>query len=201
LSLYNRDIKDWENLTDAETYDLIDKAQSGDEEAINILINSYQRLIFKVFISMSYQRNYTMDMIQEANLGLWEAIRNYNPKFKTKFITHAYNTIKYATLSYLKNYEFKNFPQKDYIQYATSMRRNVTPLDYALKISRNEKIDRALENLPSKHRIIIEMIYGLNGRNVKSKTEMAKIMGLTKSRISQIESQSLQILKKEYVKL
>lgn len=201
MSLYNRDIKDWENLTDAETYDLIDKAQSGDEEAINILINSYQRLIFKVFISMSYQRNYTMDMIQEANLGLWEAIRNYNPKFKTKFITHAYNTIKYATLSYLKNYEFKNFPQKDYIQYATSMRRNVTPLDYALKISRNEKIDRALENLPSKHRIIIEMIYGLNGRNVKSKTEMAKIMGLTKSRISQIESQSLQILKKEYVKL
>ena len=201
MSLYNRDIKDWENLTDAETYDLIDKAQSGDEEAINILINSYQRLIFKVFISMSYQRNYTMDMIQEANLGLWEAIRNYNPKFKTKFITHAYNTIKYATLSYLKNYEFKNFPQKDYIQYATSMRRNVTPLDYALKISRNEKIDRALENLPSKHRIIIEMIYGLNGRNVKSNSEIAKIMGLTKSRISQIESQSLQILKKEYVKL
>lgn len=201
MSLYNRDIKDWENLTDAETYDLIDKAQSGDEEAINILINSYQRLIFKVFISMSYQRNYTMDMIQEANLGLWEAIRNYNPKFKTKFITYAFNTIKYATLSYLKNYEFKNFPQKDYIQYATSMRRNVTPLDYALKISRNEKIDRALENLPSKHRIIIEMIYGLNGRNVKSNSEIAKIMGLTKSRISQIESQCLQILKKEYVKL
>lgn len=201
MSLYNRDIKDWENLTDAETYDLIDKAQSGDEEAINILINSYQRLIFKVFISMGYQRNYTMDMIQEANLCLWEAIRNYNPTFKTKFITYAFNSIKYATLSYLKNYEFKNFPQKDYIHYANSMRRNVTPLDYALKMSRNEKIDRALESLSPEHRIIIEMIYGLNGLNIKSKTEIAKIMGLTKSRISQIESQCLQILKKEYVKL
>jgi RNA polymerase sigma factor (sigma-70 family) len=180
---------------------LIDKAQSGDEEATNTLIYSYQRLILKVFTSMGYQSSYTEDMIQEANLGLWKAIINYDSKFKTKFITYAFNSIKYATLSYLKNYEFKNFPQKDYIQYETSIRRNITPLDYALKMSRNEKIDRALEKLIDEHRLIIEMIYGLNGRKIKLRTEIAKIMGLTKSRISQIESQCLATLKKEYKKL
>lgn len=59
-----------------------------------------------------------------------------------------------------------------------------------------ELLNIFLDDLPETWRTVMRMLYGLDGREVLSRKEIAKIMGVSRERIRQFEEQSLEKLKK-----
>jgi len=93
-------------LLDAETQQelAIQFREEGDVESAQKLILSNLRLVVK--IALEYQRRWTnlLDLIQEGNVGLSEAIKRYDPYRNVKFTSYAQYWIRAMILNYLMNH-------------------------------------------------------------------------------------------------
>ncbi len=78
--------------------------EDGDVEAAKILILTNLRLVVK--IAREYRRRWTnlLELIQEGNVGLSEAIRRYDPYREVKFTSYAQYWIRAMILNYLMNH-------------------------------------------------------------------------------------------------
>jgi len=76
-------------LTHDETLALIEKAQSGDREAQEILVKRNIALVkslVKKFLNRGYEYE---DLFQLGSIGLIKAIKNYEPNYNVRFSTYA----------------------------------------------------------------------------------------------------------------
>lgn len=78
--------------------------EEQDLEAAKILILTNLRLVVK--IAREYRRRWTnlLELIQEGNVGLSEAIRRYDPYRQVKFTSYAQYWIRAMILNYLMNH-------------------------------------------------------------------------------------------------
>lgn len=78
--------------------------EEGDLEAAKILILTNLRLVVK--IAREYRRRWTnlLELIQEGNVGLSEAIRRYDPYRQVKFTSYAQYWVRAMILNYLMNH-------------------------------------------------------------------------------------------------
>lgn len=84
----------WENsentlLSHRETMDFIKKAQEGEQQAVDILVEKNVALvksIIKRFLNRGYEYD---DLFQIGVIGLIKAIRNYDPQYNVRFSTYA----------------------------------------------------------------------------------------------------------------
>ncbi|MGI5850841.1 MAG: RNA polymerase sporulation sigma factor SigF [Caldicoprobacterales bacterium] len=84
----------WENsksslLSHRETMDFIKKAQEGEQQAVDILVEKNIALvksIIKRFLNRGYEYD---DLFQIGVIGLIKAIRNYDPQYNVRFSTYA----------------------------------------------------------------------------------------------------------------
>ncbi len=80
-------------LTKSQEATLIKKAQSGDEKSRNKLIEYNYKLV--CYVARKYSSDIPLeDLIQEGTLGLFDAIKNFNPNLQYKFSTYATFWIK-----------------------------------------------------------------------------------------------------------
>lgn len=75
--------------------------EQGDREAARLLVLSNLRLVVK--IAMEYRRSWTnlLDLIQEGNLGLLQAVQRFDPHQGTKLSTYAAYWIRAYILKHL----------------------------------------------------------------------------------------------------
>lgn len=88
-----------EPLTAEEEIKLFKLLKTGDSIARNILIEKNLKLAYSIANKYRFNDN---DLIQEANLGLIQAVDTFDINFNVKFSTFAYQTIKSFVLNYLK---------------------------------------------------------------------------------------------------
>ena len=94
---------------------LIQKAKSGDEKAINLLMDIYKPLVTIIARKYFLINATTDDLIQEGMLGLFKAFRSYNTQSKTSFKTYASVCIKRQIQTALTaNNRNKNIPLNTY---------------------------------------------------------------------------------------
>lgn len=94
---------------------LLKKAQSGDEKAVNDLMQAYKPLVTVISRKYFLINATTDDLIQEGMLGLFKAFRSYNINTSTSFRTYATLLIKRQIQSALvKNNRNKNLPLNAY---------------------------------------------------------------------------------------
>ncbi|MEO0099269.1 MAG: sigma-70 family RNA polymerase sigma factor, partial [candidate division WOR-3 bacterium] len=100
---YLKEVAKWEMLTPEEEEKLLMKAKDGDIKAREKLILAYQRLV--VSISKKYLRSdiSLADLVNEGNIALMEAIRDFNPKKKMSFSLFARFRINYRLLRVLED--------------------------------------------------------------------------------------------------
>ena len=108
LQLYLYEIKKYRLLTKEEETELAIKVkENNDEEAAYRLITSNLRLVVK--IAMDFHRYWTkslLDLIQEGNLGLIQAVRKFDPYRGIKFSYYSSYWIKAYMLSFImKNWK------------------------------------------------------------------------------------------------
>jgi RNA polymerase sigma-32 factor len=75
----------------------------GDVEAAKRLVMSNLRLVVKIAREYHRRRTSLMELIQEGNVGLAEAIRRYDPYRGVKFTSYAQYWIRAMILNYLMN--------------------------------------------------------------------------------------------------
>jgi len=107
LELYLSDIRTIPLLTRTEESDLALKhSKTGDKQAATMLVLGNLRLVVK--IALEFHRRWTLDvmeLIQEGNVGLLQAVKHYDPLKGTKLSSYASYWIK----AYLLKYAIDNY--------------------------------------------------------------------------------------------
>ncbi|MFO0681793.1 MAG: RNA polymerase factor sigma-32 [Sandaracinus sp.] len=104
LQAYMRDVQRYSLLTPEETHDLAVKyVQTGDVEAAKKLVTSNLRLVVK--IAFDYRRAYRniLDLVQEGNIGLMQAVKKYDPYRGVKLSSYAAWWIRAYILRFILN--------------------------------------------------------------------------------------------------
>ena len=89
FSLYISDINRLNRYDKDNELELIDRAQHGDIEARNQVMEGYLKLVISFAKRFQKKGLPFEDLIQEGNIGLIRAIEKYDPSIGTKFSTYA----------------------------------------------------------------------------------------------------------------
>ncbi|MBX7196635.1 MAG: RNA polymerase factor sigma-32 [Sandaracinaceae bacterium] len=104
LQAYMRDVQRYSLLTPEETHELATRyTQTGDVEAAKKLVTSNLRLVVK--IAFDYRRAYRniLDLVQEGNIGLMQAVKKYDPNRGVKLSSYAAWWIRAYILRFILN--------------------------------------------------------------------------------------------------
>lgn len=90
LGQYLDDISKYKVLSDADIKILLVKAKKGDKKSMDKIVNSNQRFLFSLAKRFSGGNNELLsDLINEANIGLINAINYFDIKNENTFLTYA----------------------------------------------------------------------------------------------------------------
>jgi len=104
LTAYLAHLRYIEPLSAEEQQELaVAYVEEGDVEAAKRLILSNVRLVVKIAREYRRSRESLMELIQEGNVGLAEAIRRYDPYRGVKFTSYAQYWIRAMIMNYLMN--------------------------------------------------------------------------------------------------
>lgn len=102
LDKYLEEIRKYPIIDVEEEIELFDKIKNGDEKAREKIINSNQRFVFAIAKRYCSDEK-VMDLVDEGNLGLMEAIPKFDNTRGMKFISFAVWYIRKDILRYLMN--------------------------------------------------------------------------------------------------
>ena len=90
VAMYLKEIGQYPLLTREQEHELATRyKETGDPEAAETLVKSNLRFVVKVAAEYSKFGSKLIDLIQEGNVGLMHAVKEFNPYKGTKLITYA----------------------------------------------------------------------------------------------------------------
>lgn len=102
LQIYLREVSKYPLLTPEEEYELAkDHFETGDPQTAHRLITSNLRLVVKIANDFRKIRGELLDLIQEGNTGLMQAVRLYNPYKGVRLSSYAVWWIRAYILKFL----------------------------------------------------------------------------------------------------
>ena len=199
-----------EPLSSEEEKIYLEKMKNGDENARNILIERNLRLVAHVAKKYSSTNVEQDDLISIGSIGLIKGINSFNMEMNFKLATYIAKCIENEILMYLRSNKkrlgdvYLNEPiGKDKDDNEVTLQevienndRNVEDeVDLKLKVKKvYEKMKKVLKD---REKVIIELRFGLNGDKPKTQKEIAKMMNISRSYVSRIESKAILKLAKE----
>ena len=138
-----------------ETYILIAKAQEGDEEAKEVLLEQNTGLVKKLagrFLSPDHELE---DLIQIGYMGLWKAIEHFDPAFDVMFSTYAVPMI----MGEIKRY----FRDTGKIKVSRALKGDIAALsraeeDFVLRYGMQPRISQLAEALNMDRNRVLEVM-------------------------------------------
>ncbi len=180
------------------------------------IMENYTNLVHYVihnskFVNLSVVEE--KDYFQFGIEGLSEAIDRFDPEFGTKFETYAIQRIRGKIIDEIRKLQIKprnnydengnlrytnvsldNTPNGDdgYSLHEIVSSRGPSPDEVVTKNEQKQLLIEAIKELPERDRLIISLYYYEN----LSYKEIAQILNITVSRVSQIHTKVMKILKK-----
>lgn len=173
LNLYFQRLKKIKILTAAEEKELIAKAKRGDEEAFRTIIIASQRLVVKEALKYYFKGDNLLDLINEGNKGLIEALKKFDLQRENRFFTYAMWWVRSEIRRYLsKNQNLISLPDifyNDYLNFKKvysilnkKFKRNPSEKELADHLQIPEKKVRVLLAVPDE---IISLDKGISDDN------------------------------------
>ena len=199
-----------EPLTPEEEKEYIEKYMNGDEEARNVLIERNLRLVAHICKKYNIPNIEADDLISIGTIGLIKGVNTFKTEKNVRLATYVARCIENEILMYLRSTKkigaevYLNEPiGKDKDDNEISLmdilendEKNIEEeIDFKLKMRQiYEKIKRVLQE---REKIIIELRFGLRGEKPKTQNEVAKMLGISRSYVSRIETKAIKKLNEE----
>jgi len=173
LNLYFHQVKKIPPLNAKEERELILKAKAGDEAAFAQIIVANQRLVVKEALKYYFKGDNFLDLINEGNKGLIEALKKFDPARENRFFTYALWWVRSEIRRYLsKNQnlislpdifynDFLNF-KKAYFKLGKKLKRQPTEKEMAELLQIPEKKVRVMLSVPEE---IVSLDKGVKDEN------------------------------------
>ncbi len=199
-----------EPLTQEEEKNYLKKMEEGDEEAKNALIEKNLRLVAHVCKKYGNANIELDDLISIGTIGLIKGVNSFKQSKGVKLSTYVSRCIDNEILMYLRSKKKQNAEVyledsigKDKDDNTVTLQeviesegRNVEEL-VDLKIKINKLYKKINEVLKDREKSIIELRFGLNGNKPKTQNQIAKMLGISRSYVSRIETKAIEKLAKE----
>ena len=190
--------------------ELLEKSRGGDDGARNELIEHNLRLVAHI-VKKYYNTGADQDdMISIGTIGLIKAVSTFNADKGIHLATYASRCIENEILMFFRNQ--KKTAQDVFISDPIDTDKDGNTLtlidviadksDIADEIDTKIKVEKLRVILPicltERERLIIEMRYGLCGREELTQREIAKKLNISRSYVSRIEKSALEKLRKQF---
>ena len=196
-------------LTGEKEHECLEKLESGDVKARELLIVHNLRLV--VYIAKKFESTGVQieDLISIGTLGLIKAVNTFRLSKNIKLATYASRCIENEILMYLR----KTNPAKAEVSYFEPL--NVDwdgnellhsdilgsePEDVYRDLEcedERSRLYRAVNSLEERERVIMTMRFGLGGGREYTQKEVADALGISQSYISRLEKRIIEKIKKE----
>ena len=195
-----------EPLSKEEEIKYVEKFLEGDNNARNILIERNLRLV--VFLAKKYENTKVdlEDLVSIGTIGLIKGVNTYKLDKNIKLATYASRCIDNEILMYLR----KTKRKKTEVSFDDSLSFDSegnelhledilgTEDDIVTKPIENEfdkkLLKEEIQKLNNRDKEIIELRYGLNGKEELTQKEVADLLGISQSYISRIEKKVIKRL-------
>lgn len=182
----------------------LEKMREGDEEARNILIERNLRLVAHVAKKYATTNIEQDDLISIGTIGLIKGINSFDISKNFKLATYTARCVENEILMYLRtnkkhgNDVYLNEPiGKDKDDNVVTLQevlenndRNIED-EVDLKIKIKKLYEKIKQILKDREKTIIELRFGLNGDKPKTQKEIAKMMNISRSYVSRIETKAI----------
>ena len=209
INIYHRDISRFRTLNAEEEQELLKQVKLGDEQARKTLIESNLRLV--TMIARQYRRPKIelLDLIQEGNIGLIEAVDKFDAEMGYRFSTYAVWSIRKAIQEFLG--EENAIESLDSIieddgeeVFLSDMIKDAETIlggpsceiiDAQLEqIEEQQRIFERLDTIPEREREVLMMLYGFKDKPM-SLQDIADQLGMSHERVRCIKNTALERLK------
>ena len=199
-----------EPLNQEEEKEALEKMVNGDEEARNLLIERNLRLVVHVCKKYANTNIDQDDLLSIGTIGLIKGVNSFNVKKGSKLSTYVSRCIDNEVLMYLRS--TKKLNAEVYLNEPIGKDKddNVITLEEVLesdnksiedevdtKIKIKKMFNKIKEVLKDREKTIIELRFGLKGGKPKTQKEIAKMMGISRSYVSRIETKAIEKLAEE----
>lgn len=197
-------------LSAKEEREYLIKASKGDIEARNKLVEHNLRLVAHIIKKYYSSQNDQDDLVSIGTIGLIKAINTFDINKKIKLSSYASRCIENEILMHFRN--IKKTSQDISLNEAIDTDKDGNPLSLIDVLSTDDNILESLNTklnvnkiyeyldseLDDREKKVIILRYGLNGEEPITQREVAKILGVSRSYISRIETKALKTLRRKY---
>lgn len=182
----------------------LEKMKEGDEEARDILIERNLRLVAHVAKKYATTNIEQDDLISIGTIGLIKGINSFDISKNFKLATYTARCVENEILMYLRtnkkhaNDIYLNEPiGKDKDDNVVTLQEVLENNDkniedeVDLKIKIKMLYKKIKQILKDREKTIIELRFGLNGDKPKTQKEIAKMMNISRSYVSRIETKAI----------
>ena len=200
-------------LSPQEERQILEAIKEGDQDAKERLVMSFKLYVWKVVNTWFYRwatDNETLeDFFQVGCTGLLYAAKKYDMQRSVPFLGYAHNWIKQHIFRYIvATHTSIRLPDKSYIpKYREEYRALIDttktvsydkepllvenasynekpPVDALVDSYVKQEVTKAFSHLTPKQMMVLELYYGLNGKEARTMEEVAESMGITRQAVS-----------------
>jgi len=199
-----------EPLSLEEEQQCLERLKQGDTEARNLLIERNLRLVAHVCKKYTNTNVEQDDLISIGTIGLIKGINSFNLDKGSKLSTYVSRCIDNEILMHLRSIKklnseiYLNEPigkDKDdnIITLQEILENNDRNIEDVVDIRMKIKIlyNKMKEILKDREKTILELRFGLDGNKPKTQNEIAKMLNISRSYVSRIETKAINKLSHE----
>ena len=200
-----------EPLSSEEEKLYLEKLANGDKDAKNILIERNLRLVAHVCKKYSSTNVDQEDLISIGTIGLIKGINSFNVEKGARLSTYVSRCIDNEILMYLRS--TKKLGAEVYLEDTIGKDKDDNTVTLQEVLENNDKniedevdlkfkikrlYQKIKEVLKDREKTIIELRFGLNGEKPRTQKQIAKMMGISRSYVSRIETKAIGKLAEEF---
>ena len=197
-------------LSEKEEREYLQKSAQGDIDARNKLVEHNLRLVAHTIKKYYGTQNEQDDLVSIGTIGLIKAINTYDLNKNIRLSSYASRCIENEILMHFRN--TKKTAQDISLNETIDTDKDGNPLTLldimAVEDNILEQLDLKLnsqklgqfitEELDERERKIIILRYGLNGEKPMTQKNVAKLLKISRSYVSRIETKALKLLRKRF---
>lgn len=197
-------------LSEKEEQEYLKKSANGDVDARNKLVEHNLRLVAHIIKKYYGTQNEQDDLVSIGTIGLIKAINTYDLNKNIRLSSYASRCIENEILMHFRN--TKKTAQDISLNETIDTDKDGNPLTLLdimavddnildqldLKLNSQKLGQFIIEELDERERKIIILRYGLNGEKPMTQKNVAKLLKISRSYVSRIETKALKLLRKRF---